>query len=84
MLLNDFQTGLFYGRELNLPFLLPPVHASLVGWALSVVNDPAGLRRAQGRDCFGLFGEDRVWISKPPWLAWLGSSVGRQFRWLAQ
>jgi hypothetical protein len=22
-------------------------------------------------DCIGLFGEDRIWILKRPWLAWL-------------
>ncbi|MGA9548600.1 MAG: hypothetical protein WBS14_13115, partial [Rhodomicrobium sp.] len=25
----------------------------------------------QVRDCIGLFEEDRIWILKPPWLAWL-------------
>jgi hypothetical protein len=33
----------------------------------SVIESPLG----QVRDCIGLFEEDRIWILKPPWLAWL-------------
>ena len=35
-------------------------------------NLPAAIRLLGGqvRDCIGLFEEDRIWILKPPWLAW--------------
>ena len=37
---------------------------------------PQMAEMGQGRDCFGLFGEDRIRIPKPPWRAWDREKTG--------